>query len=71
VNLDRLTGLGDIVLWTAFSKSYKPPNIFGFGLTAMLDTASDPMLGTGKNSAGPMALVVADDAGEFRHRQHR
>ena len=57
VELGRETGLGDIVLWTAFSKQYTPPNIFGFGLTAMLDTASDDFLGTGKNSVGPMALA--------------
>ncbi len=57
VDLDRETGLGDIVLWTAFSKTYTPPTIFGFGLTAMLDTATDEKLGTGKYSAGPMALA--------------
>ena len=57
VELGRKTGLGDIVLWTAFSKQYTPPNIFGFGITAMLDTASDDFLGTGKNSVGPMALA--------------
>lgn len=57
VDLRRETGLGDIVLWTAFSKAYTPPNIFGVGFTAMLDTASDDMLGTGKNSVGPMALA--------------
>ncbi len=58
VNFARETGLGDIVLWTAFSKQYTPPFIFGFGPTIMLDTASDDFLGTGKNSAGPMALAV-------------
>ncbi|MFB3078037.1 MAG: hypothetical protein ACE1Y4_08505 [Lysobacterales bacterium] len=57
IELGRETGVGDIVLWTAFSKQYTPPNIFGFGLTAMLDTASDDFLGTGKNSIGPMALA--------------
>ncbi|MEX1352081.1 MAG: hypothetical protein AB1Z31_30655, partial [Desulfobacterales bacterium] len=40
-NFDRETGLGDIVLWTAFSNQYKPPNVFGFGPTVMMDTASD------------------------------
>jgi len=54
---DRETGLGDIVLWTAFSKQYTPPNIFGFGPTVMMDTATDDILGTGKWSAGPMALA--------------
>jgi len=56
VRLDRETGIGDIILWTAFSNRYKPPFIFGFGPTLMLDTASDERLGTGKWSAGPMAL---------------
>lgn len=57
VDFDRETGLGDIVLWGAFSKQYKPPFIFGFGPTIMLNTASDDQLGTGKNAAGPMALA--------------
>lgn len=57
VDLERETGIGDIVLWTAFSNQYKPPNIFGFGVTAMLDTASEDQLGTGKNSIGPMVLA--------------
>jgi hypothetical protein len=57
VNFDRETGLGDIVLWTAFSKQYKAPNIFGFGTTMMFPTASEDQLGTGKYSAGPMALA--------------
>jgi len=56
-DFDRETGLGDIILWTAFSNKYTPPNIFGFGPTIMLDTASDESLGTGKWSAGPMALA--------------
>lgn len=56
VNFDRETGLGDIVLWTAFSNQYKAPHIFGFGTTLMFPTATEDMLGTGKYSAGPMAL---------------
>ena len=56
VDLKRESGLGDIVLWMALSKQYKPPNIFGFGITTMFDTASEDQLGTGKNSAGPMVL---------------
>ena len=56
-DFDRKTGLGDIILWTAFSNAYTPPNIFGFGPTLMLDTATDDKLGTGKWSAGPMALA--------------
>jgi len=54
---DRETGLGDIILWSAFSKQYTPPNIFGFGPTVMMDTATEDILGTGKWSAGPMALA--------------
>jgi len=58
VDFDRETGLGDIVLWTAFSKQYTPPFVFGFGPTVMLPTATEDQLGTGKWSAGPMALAV-------------
>ncbi len=58
---DRETGIGDMILWTAFSNAYKPPNIFGFGPTFMLDTASDDRLGTGKWSVGPMALAFHVD----------
>jgi hypothetical protein len=57
VNFERETGLGDIVLWTAFSNQYKAPNIFGFGTTMMFPTASDDRLGSGKYSAGPMVLA--------------
>jgi hypothetical protein len=57
VDFKRKTGIGDVVLWAAFSKQYTPPYIFGFGPTIMLNTASDDSLGTGKNSAGPMALA--------------
>lgn len=56
VNFDRETGLGDIVLWTAFSNKYTPPFIFGFGPTQMFPTATADQLGTGKYSAGPMVL---------------
>jgi len=56
VDLTRESGLGDIVLWIALSNQYKPPDIFGFGITTMFDTASEDQLGTGKNSAGPMVL---------------
>lgn len=58
VDFERETGLGDIVLWNAFSNQYKPPFVWGFGPTIMLPTASDEQLGTGKWSAGPMALAV-------------
>ena len=57
INFEREAGIGDIVLWGAFTKWDKPPFIFGFGPTIMLNTASKDQLGTGKNSAGPMALA--------------
>jgi hypothetical protein len=56
IDRSRSSGLGDIVLWTAFSKQYTPPIIWGFGPTMMLNTATDDQLGTGKYSMGPMAL---------------
>ncbi len=59
VDFDREFGLGDIILWTAFSKQYKPPIVWGFGPTIMLDTASDDQLGTGRNAAGPMGLAFS------------
>lgn len=59
VDFDRETGLGDIVLWTAFSNRYTPPFVWGFGPTVMMPTATEDQLGTGKWSAGPMALAVS------------
>ena len=56
--LGRTSGIGDIVLWTAFSKKYTPPFVWGFGPTIMLDTAGDDLLGSGKNSAGPMGMAM-------------
>lgn len=60
VDFERETGLGDIVLWNAFStnEGAKPPNVWGAGVTIMMDTATDERLGTGKWSAGPMALAM-------------
>jgi len=59
VDFERETELGDIVLWNAFATNdmAKPPNIYGVGVTLMLDTATEDVFGTGKNSAGPMALA--------------
>jgi hypothetical protein len=59
VNFERETGLGDIVLWTALSNQYKPPYVWGFGPTVMLNTATHNQLGTGKFSAGPMGLAFS------------
>ena len=59
VDFDRKTGLGDIVLWNAYSNQYKPPFVWGFGPTIMFPTATEDQLGTGKWSAGPMALAVS------------
>jgi len=74
LDFDRETGLGDIILWNAFAtnESAKPPNIFGAGFTVMMDTATEDELGTGKWSAGPMALAMhmTDDwiiGGIFQH----
>lgn len=59
VDFDMETGLGDIVLWNAFATNEmaKPPNVFAFGVTTMLDTATEDVFGTGKTSVGPMALA--------------
>ncbi len=68
VSFKEKTELGDIVLWNAFASNdmVKPPNIWGFGVTMMLDTATDDVFGTGKHSIGPMALAVhVGDPGEF------
>ena len=59
IDLNRKTGLGDIVLWTAFSNQYTPPFVWGFGPTIMMNTATNDQLGTGKWSAGPMALAFS------------
>jgi hypothetical protein len=55
---DRKTGLGDIILWTAYSPQYTPPFVYGFGPTIMMDTATSEWLGTGKWSAGPMGTIM-------------
>jgi hypothetical protein len=59
VSFDKQTELGDVVLWNAFATNEmaKPPNIYGVGVTLMLDTATEDVFGTGKNSAGPMGLA--------------
>ena len=58
VDTQRSSGLGDIVLWTAFTNQYKPPFVWGFGPTFMFPTATDDLLGSGKWSMGPMLMGV-------------
>lgn len=60
VDFERKWALGDTVLWNAFATNEMatPPNIFGFGATVMVPTATDDAFGTGKWSVGPMALAV-------------
>ena len=60
VDWDRKWALGDTVFWNAFATNEmaKPPNIYGFGVTLMVPTATDDAFGTNKWSAGPMALAV-------------
>ena len=36
---DRKNGLGDILLWSAFTNHYKPPFVWGFGPTIMMGIA--------------------------------
>ena len=55
-DFERKTGLGDVILWTAFSNAYTPPFVYGFGPTLMFPTATNKNLGTEKWSAGPMGL---------------
>ncbi len=57
-DFERKTGLGDIILWSAFSNAYNPPFVYGFGPTIWLPTATNKNLGTKKWSAGPMGLGV-------------
>lgn len=68
VDTQTETELGDIVLWNAFASNdmAKPPNIWGVGVTAMLDTAGDDRFGTNATSVGPMALALhVGEPGEF------
>ena len=60
VDWKREWALGDTVLWNAFATNEmaKPPNIFGFGATVMVPTATEESFGTGKWGVGPMALAV-------------
>lgn len=67
VDTETETELGDIILWNAFASNdmAKPPNIWGVGVTVMLDTAAEGF-GTNANSVGPMALALhVGEPGEF------
>ena len=56
---DWKSGMGDIGFWAAIAsnEASKPPFVYGFGVTAMFDTAVNGKFGTGRNCAGPMALA--------------
>jgi hypothetical protein len=53
------TGLGDMGFWAAIAsnEAAKPPFVWGVGLTAQFDTASEDQFGSGRNSVGPMGLA--------------
>jgi hypothetical protein len=53
------SGIGDVGFWAAVAsnENAKPPYIFGAGITARFDTASRREFGSGRTSAGPMALA--------------
>ncbi|WP_146090718.1 neuromedin U [Aureitalea marina] len=56
-------GLGDVNL-SLFLTSAKPKKtIIGYGLALGLPTATDPVLGTGKWSAGPSVVVLVQPKG--------
>ena len=56
----RETGLGDIAWLNVFTSNEgaKPPDIWGVGGSFIMDTATDPVMGTGKWSAGPAAVAM-------------
>jgi len=58
-NTSWKSGVGDVGFWAAVASNdnAKPPYIFGAGITAQFDTASRKELGSGRYSAGPMALA--------------
>ena len=53
------SGVGDMGVWMsiASNEAAKPPFVWGLGVTAMFDTASSDLYGSGMNSAGPMGLA--------------
>ena len=58
-NTSWKNGIGDVGFWAAVAsnENAKPPYIFGAGITAQFDTASRREFGSGRYSAGPMALA--------------
>jgi hypothetical protein len=57
-NFGRHSGLGDMVLWIAFTNMYTLPNVFGFSPTMLLPTGSYKTLTTGKFNLGPMVAAL-------------
>jgi len=53
------TGLGDMGFWAAIAsnEAAKPPFVWGVGITAQFDTASQDDFGSGRHSVGPMGLA--------------
>jgi hypothetical protein len=55
---DRSAGLGDLVLLTLFGPNTDDGWVYGAGLTQIIPTATENILGQQKWQAGPAALVV-------------
>ena len=53
------SGFGDLDLFAAYLAVMEPTFTFGVGPSASFNTASDPALGSGKNTLGAAAVVFA------------
>ena len=60
VGLDPVSGFSDIIASAFFSPAKSSP-IWGIGPVAGIPTTTNPLLGSGKWSAGPTAVVLAQD----------